>query len=272
MVLVLSLGVRAYQQRTGDDLLVVGALTPDAQLDLAATNIDEAVGAGGAGFTFTVVSRSILAAKAGGPLIEVPDPSDRNKSLGFAETYYLGASLGEGSVTPDGYWLQMRRGPDDPDAPPDFANSPITLAALVTEGVTWRNDGNGWYETNQPPGIGLDPRTIALLPTFLRDASDAKADGTRLVNGVTVLGVEAIGEMAKAPGLHAIDAESFSVLVAPIEFSVDATGRLVELHAVLRNTHITTYDLYVDVVITLRYDTSPAIPQPLSTAAPAAPG
>jgi len=243
IVLFLALGIRAYHDATGKNLLPVGLLPPDAQLDLAATNLEDATRAGGAGFTFTVVSRSTLEAKAGGPLIDIPDPADRRKSLGLTDSYYLGATLAEGSVTPDGYWLQMRRGPDAPDTAPDFEHAPITLAALVADGVTWRNDGTGWYQTDRPPGIGLDPRTIALLPTLLRDATDAKSDGTKVVDGTPAIGVEATGEMAKAPGLLAIDAEAFSVLVAPIEFSLDGAGRLIELHAVLRNTRMTTYDL-----------------------------
>ena len=52
------------------------------------------------------------------------------------------------------------------------------LAALVVEGVTYRNDGSGWYETSQPPGIGLDPASARLLPGMLRNvegAADAPA-------------------------------------------------------------------------------------------------
>jgi hypothetical protein len=46
----------------------------DEQLDVAADNLEAVTARGGSGFTFTVVSRSTLHAKEGGPLIEVPDP------------------------------------------------------------------------------------------------------------------------------------------------------------------------------------------------------
>jgi hypothetical protein len=137
-----------------------------------------------------VVSRSTLYAKAGGPKIEVPDPTDGYKSLGLADEYYLGASVATGLVTPDGYFIHMRQGPATPDGVPDFETSEATLAGLVVGLKQYRNDGEGWNETDQLPGIGLDPRTVARLPGLLRNATDATADGTTLVDGPAAARVE----------------------------------------------------------------------------------
>lgn len=127
--------------------------------------------------------------------------------------YYLGASIATGLVTPDGHFLQMRRGPATPDAVPDFAGAEPTLAALVRGKTQYRNDGDGWYETDQLPGIGLDPATIARLPGLLRRAS-AAADAPRVdVAGLALPTVTAQGAIADAPGLMAIDAAPFTELV-----------------------------------------------------------
>ncbi len=263
---IMLLGIMAW--RLGAPLPVALAApalpgSADDQLTVAADRIAQRTAAGGAGFTFTVVSRSTLYAKEGGPLIEVPDPIDRYKTLGLASDYYLGASIASGTVTPDGYFLQMYAGPATADAPVDFEKSPATLAALVKQGATWRNDGDGWYRTDQPPGIGLDPATIALLPTFLRDAGSPEAKGARLVDGAAALAVEATGEIAKAPGLMAIDAASFTVLAAPLSFALDDQGRLVEIRAVMRNTRSEVFELLVETIITIRYpETAPILPAP----------
>ena len=244
-------------------------LSADDRLSLAADKIDAILAAGGNGLTFTVVERSTLYAKPGGPRIEIPDPNDRYKTLGFADAYYLGAAIAEGSATPDGFWLQMRRGPMTAGAAPDFANAPMTLSSLVRNGVTWRNDGDGWYATANPPGIGLDSATLALLPTLLRDAGGPTLTETSVVDGETRTTFEATGTVGKAPGLMAIDAASFTELVGPLEFTVDTKGRLIGIHALTRNLRMTTYDLLVDVVIEIRYDTSPGLPDPDPTLAPA---
>lgn len=242
---------------------VLAASSADVQLDTAATQMEASLR--GSGFSFTVLSRSTLHARPDGPKIEVPDPIDRSKTLGLADEYYVGASIATGIVTPDGYFLQMRRGPATPDAAPDFEKAEPTLAALMTGGKTFRNDGEGWYATDTPPGIGLDPRTAALLPKLLRNATDAAAGGTKLVDGQAATNVAARGKVADAPGLMAIDAEPFTDLVAPIEFALDDQSRLVELHALMRNTNQETFDLLVDTVITISYADPGKLPAPVPT-------
>ena len=242
------------------------ATSADARLGAAADVLEAAIAKGGSGFTFTVVSRSTLNAKPGGPKIAVPDPNDPYTVLGSADTYDLGASIASGVLTPDGYTLQMRRGPATAEEAPDFANAEPTLAALVRDGKTWRNDGEGWYETDQPPGIGLDLATARLLPTLLREAQAPTVIEATAVDGAgdpIVAAVAATGTVADAPGLMAIDAASFTELAAPIAFGFDKDGRLVELHALTRNTRVEDFDLLVDVLITLAYDVPPdALPEP----------
>lgn len=242
---------------------------PALDLRTVATTLEAATAKGARGFTFEVVSRSTLVARPDGPRIEVPDPADPRKTLGLADRYYVGASIAQGTVTPEGFWLQMRRGPTSADAPPDFATSEATLAALVREGVTWRNDGEGWYETDSPPGIGLDPRTVALLPRLLRNAGTPSLVGAAVVDGRPATTLAATGAIADAPGLMAIDAAGFTELTGPLEFSIDDEGRLVGLTARMRNTRSETFDLLVETVITFRYDPPPgALPDPAPLAPP----
>ena len=239
-------------------LQVLAAAPPDQQLDIAAAKIEAALR--DIGFSFTVVSRSTLAARPGGPKIEVPDPANRFRTLGLADQYYVGGSIAEGFVTPDGYFLQMRRGPATAEAAPEFGKAEETLAALVRDGKTFRNDGRGWYVTDSPPGIGLDPRTISLLPTLLREATEAVDGDPRLKDGQLLTTVRAAGKVADAPGLMAIDAEAFTILDDPIEFAMDGEGRLVEIHAVMSNARQDTFDLVVDMIISISYAAPPPLP------------
>ena len=146
---------------------------------------------------------------------------------------------------------------------PDFERAEATLAALVTGGKSYRNDGAGWYLSDVLPGIGLDRRTAARLPSLLRNATASATGASKLVQGLPAVTVVARGRVVDAPGLMAIDAEAFTVLVAPIEFALDAQGRLVELHARMRNANQETFDLVVDTVITISYQGSRVLPAPL---------
>jgi hypothetical protein len=69
--------------------------------------------------------------------------------------------------------MDMRAGPATPDEKVDPAGGQMLFGALVKGGLTYRDDGEGWDATDSPPGIGLDPRTVALVPTLLRDATQA---------------------------------------------------------------------------------------------------
>jgi len=226
--------------------------TPDDQLTVAADTIAVATAKGGSGFTFTVVSRSTLYQKEGGPLIEVPDPVDPSAKPDLVSTVYVGGSLADGLVTPDGYFLQLRGGPVPEKEAPDIDAAVPTLAALVKDGTTYRNDGEGWYETDLPPGIGLDEATIALLPKLLRDASSPSATEARVVDGDVAAAIEATGRLADAPAIHAVGTLDYTELLGPMTFALDGQGRLVELRALMRNTKLETFDLLVETVITFR--------------------
>lgn len=236
----------------------------------AADALSAAVGPGGSGFRFQVVARSTLNAKQGGPLIDIPHPTERDKTLGVTDEYYLGASLAEGLVVPAGFWLQMREGPLTPDASPDFAAAVPTLAALVRDGERWRNDGTGWYQADVLPGIGLDPATLEVLPRLLREATDIVATEEDVLDGRPVANVRASGDVADAPGLMAVDAAPFTEFAGPLTFSIDASGRLAQLRAVMRNTTVRDFDLLVETTVTFLYDTQPMeLPDPVPLAAPA---
>lgn len=246
------------------------ALTPSQLKSVAATLFETATAPGGGGVTFEIVQQSWLQARPGGPLIEIPDPNDRFKSLGFAEQYQLGTLIERGAVTADGFWMEMRAGPAEGQAP-DFVQAPYQFGAIAKDGATWRNDGEGWYETDRPPGIGLDPATTALLPTLLRNAAGATDDGTETVGGTSARRIEASGKVADVPGIIAVDGEPFTTLVGPIEFAFDESGRLVRLRALARNDNQKEFDLLVETVITFAYPlVAPAIPDPTPAWSPPA--
>lgn len=240
---------------------------PRDRLDAAASSFASA--AASSGLTFTVVQRSVLHAKPGGPLIEIPHPTDRYRYLGHTERLYVGGLVADGVIARDGFHLVMRRGPATEEAAPEF-NGQLEMASLTRGNTTWRNDGEGWYDTERPPGIGLDTATVGLLPRLLRQASDPAEAGSKPVGGRPADVIRATGRVADAPGLLAIDGADFTELREPISFALDEQGRLVELVAVMRNTNSSVFDLIVTTTITFIYGEVPALPEPLPAAPPPA--
>lgn len=274
--------VRASGITSRPRLVLAGAvanLTPAELAATAADALDLATAAGGPGYTFEIVQHGTVVAKADGPPIEVQDPADPAKSV-TVDSHVVGTYLERGTVTPVGFHAEIRRGPEDPAAAPDWQKESMELAALVSGGKTFRNDGQGWYETTRPPGIGLDPTTAALLPTMLRGL-DRLADTTGPVPQPSAppepgravpdpfadmvparrLGGDAA--VADIPGIIAVDLADATEMREPAELAFDDTGRLVGLRILARNTHLDRHDLLVETVITFGYpDTAPELPKP----------
>ena len=238
--------------------------SPEQLTSSAADQLEDATKPGGTGYSFEIVQTSTITARPGGPKIDVPDPTDPNKSLGLADEYLFYSLIERGTVTPDGFWSELRVGPP-PGEKPDFEKAEWRRSALVRDGVGWRNDREGWYEADVLPGIGLDPETAALLPRLLRNAEAPMAKGNLEVDGATLTGIEATGKEADMPGLVAAKGAAYTRLTAPIEYGFDERGRLARIHAVALNTTMTEFDLVVDTVIVLRYDDPPPLPEPVPT-------
>jgi hypothetical protein len=247
------------------DIRPVGApapASPALAMSGAAGVFEQKTKAGGPGFSFEILQRSALHTKAGGPQIEIPDPVDPHKSLGFADTYELSSLIERGRVTPAGFVMEMRTGPAVGQKP-DW-NAAYQFGAITHGSKTWRNDGIGWYATDNPPGIGLDPTTASLLPRLLRNAKNPANAGFSDVGGVLLPTVKGNAMVDDAPGVIAVDGASFTELVAPVEFSFDDQGRLAELHSVARNTNLDEFDLLVDTTITFSYpDKADPLPDPV---------
>ena len=236
-----------------------------AELTAAAADLLAATTAkGGAGYRFEIVQRSTLVAKPGGPRIDVPDPADRSTSLGLADTYYLNGLVETGYVTPAGFTMEMRAGPASPGAPADLAAGELLYRALVRDGTTYRDDGLGWYPTQDPPGIGLDPTTAGLLPMLLRHAGNAREADLGTAEGelgradpTATRAIEASGTLDDIPGIIAVDGALFTELTEPLDFTFDAAGRLTGILVTARNTNVDVHDLVVVTEITLAYDGVP---------------
>lgn len=87
-------------------------LAPPQLTRAAAEVLERALAKGGGGITFEIVQTSTITARRGGPLVEIPDPADRTKSLGAAERYVVGTLIERGVATPDGYWMELLYGPE----------------------------------------------------------------------------------------------------------------------------------------------------------------
>ena len=225
---------------------------------------------GGTGYRFEIVQRATQHARPGGPALLVADPAAPDSPPNEVDESYVIGLVETGYVTPAGFYMEMRAGPASAEAPVDLVAGELMFRALVRGGVTYRDDGEGWYATDSPPGIGLDPVTAAALPGLLRNARNPKEADLAVAKGElgrsradAARGITADGAVADIPGVIAVDGASFTQITAPLDFTFDAAGRLVGLVVTARNANATVHDLAVVTKITLRYDDVPtALPKP----------
>ena len=235
---------------------------PEQLTAAAADALEDTTKVGGSGYRFEILQTSTMVAKPGGPKVPIPDPVTRG-TLRLADTYYLNALLERGVARPDGFWSQMRAGPTE-GAAPDWTGAPILYEALVRDGKRWRTDGDGWYQAQALPGIGLDPETAALLPDLLRGATtptDVPA-GDPKVDPDAARTLEDSATAAQIPGVVAADGAAFTQLLEPVAYGFDDTGRLVSVRVVARNTNMTDFDLVIETTIAIAYDGVDGLPSP----------
>jgi hypothetical protein len=279
IALVRSGGADAASLRvTGPTVEVPPDASARSRLSAAATAIGTALAKGGGGITFEVVQTQTLNAKPGGPKLEIHDPADRTKVLGLTDTLPVSILVERGVATPAGFWSELIHGPmPGAEASFDLAKAEPARQALVRDGVRYRNDGDGWTETDVVPGIGLDPDSVLKLASLLTDTTDAadrslaaESDPAFNLRGLrgpaqaAARAIDATSKVANLPAILAPDLAGATELRGRTDFELDAAGRLVSLTVVARNGHMDEYDLMVKTVITFRYpDAPPPLPDPL---------
>jgi hypothetical protein len=247
----------------------VASMEPSDVTTAAADALEQAVSLGGTGITFEIVQTTTIAKREDGEAIVLPDPADPKKVI-EVDSVANGLYVERGAWTPAGFHAEIRRGPDDPAAKIEWEKAANELSALVRDGVTYRNDGEGWYETDRPPGIGLDPASVAKLPTLLRELAGTKDSAIRggspddpFADLANARRLEGATKVADAPGIIAVDLADSTELREPADLAFDDKGRLIGLRILARNTNLDRYDLLVDTVITFAYpDAIPELPKP----------
>ena len=249
----------------------VTAVDPTQLMVVAAALLEEATSPVGSGYRFEIVQASTMVAKPDGPRIPIPDAVGRGTKE-LADRYYLHTLLERGVVRPDGFWSEMLAGPKE-GAKPDWEGALVMYQALVRDGARWRNDGDGWYQADMLPGIGLDPETAQLLPTLLRNAgapTDARP-GDPKANPKAARNLEADALKADIPGLVAADGLAFTELTGKFAYGFDEAGRLVSVTATALNTNMTDFDLVIETTIAIFYDAVGDLTEPKPTWSPETP-
>jgi hypothetical protein len=270
MAIGLIVIVRTHSPSTG--LYLAGGepvTTPSAdQLrSVAATTLDAAMAEGGTGLTFQVFQRNTLHQKPGGPPIELKAENDHSKVVETVDEAYVNAMVSTGAVTDSAFWMQMRRGPAKDEAP-DFTGAELRYSVIERDGVLWRDDGEGWYQTDVSPGMGMDPVSARKLPGLLRALQSAASLEPAVVDGRELLGVSGMTTVDDYPGVVASDGKAFTDASFEVRCWFDDAGRLVRLEASARNLNQTTYDLVAETVVSFGYGSTGDPPDPAPTMAP----
>jgi hypothetical protein len=244
-----------------------GSVTPVARLASAAQVMTSAMGAGGAGFNFFAIQRNTEYAKPLGPKIAVMDPADQRTVIGETDQLFVNAMMSRGFVTSDGYFMEMHLAKADSTAT-DFATAPKIFAVLQQAGKLWRDDGQGWYPTDESPGMGIDPTSLRLLPAGLTKVNALKTVGTTPLDGIPTTEFSATASIDDYPGAVAADGKTFTEATFPVLVWLDGQNRVVQLVITARNLNQTEYDLVSETTITFDYGPAAALPAPAPTMAP----
>jgi hypothetical protein len=264
-LLVLLIGAAAIVLvRTGS---VAGGTPPsvDHLRTAAADSLETALGAGGSGIGFEVTQTNTLHAKEGGPQIEVTAPDDQTKVVGLVDEYQVSTIFSRGAVTPSVFWMEMR---GSQAAMPDFSTADFFARVVDRSGELWRDDGIGWYRTDESPGVGMDPATARLLPDLLRSLDKAAALEPKLLDGRMASGIRGTSVPSAYPGVIAADGATFTEKAFEVDCWFDDQGRLVRLEARAQNLNQTTYDLIATTVVTFSYGAPGDPPETTPTKAP----
>lgn len=234
----------------------------------AADALDTALAPGGRGFGFDVLQRTTLFAKPDGPKIELHTPEDPTTITGVVDEYAVGTILSRGAVTHDAFWMDISVAGQD--QPADFSAAAFFARVLERGGKLWRDDGAGWYVTDESPGVGMDPASARALADLLRSLTDAKALEPTAFDGRLLSGISGTATPDAYPGVIAADGAAFTEKAFALDCWFDPEGRLVRLEAHARNLNQETYDLVADTVVTFSYGAPGDPPDPNPTMAPEA--
>ena len=180
--------------------------------------------------TFEVVQRETLHTKPGGPRIAIRSPEDRTQ-ITEVDELRVNAMVTEGAMTSDEFWMELRLAhPEDPA--PAFEAAPYIVGVIERNGIVWRNDGVGWYETDASPGAGMDPISARLLPQLLSHLGQAAPLESRLFEGNALAGISAVASRDDFPGVVASDGRDFTDPTFAVECWLDEQGRLIRVDRV----------------------------------------
>jgi hypothetical protein len=233
----------------------------------AASKLEAAITAGGTGLTFEVVQRNTLFAKPDGPRIEIRSDADPETVTSVVDEYYVNAMASRGAVTDRAFWMEMRRGPAK-DQVADFRGAELIFSVLERDGVLWRDDGVGWYHSDESPGMGMDPVSARQLPSMLRSLADATSLEPAVIEGRLLVGVRGTARPDDYPGVVAADGKAFTEGSFQVDCWFDDAGRLVRLEVRAQNLNQTSYDLVSHTVVTFGYGSTGEPPDPSPTMAP----
>ena len=237
-----------------------------ALLQKAAADTAARLAPAGSGLSFTALQRQVLYHVAGAPDLTVPNPSASASPL-VVDSFDVGANVTRGFTRGSDFFMEIR-GIDPAGTVADFDQGKVIFQVITHAGTIWRNEGQGWYTTDTPPGLGIDPFSLSHLPGLLGHLVSVKDLGDEPFQGQPGHHFSGFIDGSDWPGFTASDGVTFTSSPIPIDVWVSPDGRLLGLSGQARNLNHQVQDLEIVDGLSFAADVPAAFPAPSPTRAP----
>ena len=215
---------------------------PAQLLARAAGDLSLRLAPGGQGLSFEVLQRQSPVLGPMAPSLPVALPGSDGKP---ASSAYMTRGFARGTD----FYMAIRA-VDPALATPTFEGGLPLFEAIASGGRSWRQEGEGFYETAVLPGLGIDPVSLARFPDLLRHLAGPVDVGEDTVGGEQAHHLRGTASVADWPGFIATDAAGLTASPFTVEVWLATDGRLLALEGSTRNLSEPGHDLEVSDRIT----------------------
>lgn len=232
----------------------------------AAEKLRSRLEASGEGVSFLVLQRQVLHQTSAAPELRTDADPSPEAGAGPMNVAYMTRGFARDGV------LSMEIRAVDPslDAP-SFEDGLLLFRVLTKDDQVWRDEGEGFYTVDDPPGLGMDPASISRLPALLEHLEHVVDLGEQIYQGDNAHRYRGEVAAVRWPGIIAADALAFTESPLELDAWIGQDGELVGLAARTSNLNEEVNHVSVIVNVSFGRDVPPLMPAPIPLRPPTAP-